>query len=273
MITWKQALPDFEWLIHQVWYLQVEEGDDLPALPKLIPNPRAHILLTPAAQKYCYQSDTDTFSGFGSHLLTASDQILTLHEQFPLQRFGITLQPEGLYHLFGDTHLAINQCQQPDWLVTTFNPFFQSIKWNEITAEKVKTQLYEFLQQQGFEPKRDKASQLTRSVISVIDGNRVSVAIDCLAKRCCVTRRTLERSFKQVTGLSLKQYQTMMTLEKMVLAIYERGQVTDWAAFAQEFGFSDQPHLIRHLKRQLGATPSGYLSNRDLTLDIYGDFE
>lgn len=45
MITWKQSLSGFEWLIHQVWYLELEHDDKLDKWPRLIPNPRAHLLL------------------------------------------------------------------------------------------------------------------------------------------------------------------------------------------------------------------------------------
>ncbi|GAM67941.1 hypothetical protein JCM19236_2096 [Vibrio sp. JCM 19236] len=43
--------------------------------------------------------------------------------------------------------------------------------------------------------------------------------------------------------------------------------------FSQQYGFSDQSHLIRTLKQLVNKTPSGYLKKRDLTIDIYGDFE
>jgi len=35
-------------------------------------------------------------------------------------------------------------------------------------------------------------------------------------------------------------------------------------------GFSDQPHLIRQLKKQIGLTPNTYAKQRGLTIDVYG---
>ncbi|WP_220034735.1 helix-turn-helix domain-containing protein [Psychrobacter fozii] len=49
----------------------------------------------------------------------------------------------------------------------------------------------------------------------------------------------------------------------------EHSQV-DWVDIAFEFGFSDQPHLIRYLKHQIGTTPKKYVSKRGFTIDIYG---
>ncbi|MGF1755689.1 helix-turn-helix domain-containing protein, partial [Vibrio makurazakiensis] len=44
----------------------------------------------------------------------------------------------------------------------------------------------------------------------------------------------------------------------------------DWASVALQFGFSDQPHLVRYLKSQLGLTPNTYAKERGLTIDVYG---
>jgi len=52
MITWKQPLQDFEWLIHQIWYLELAADDVIEQQPRLIPNPRAHLLFTPDEQGY-----------------------------------------------------------------------------------------------------------------------------------------------------------------------------------------------------------------------------
>ena len=51
------------------------------------------------------------------------------------------------------------------------------------------------------------------------------------------------------------------------------GQMIDWSMVAQRFAFSDQSHLIRYLKKNLGETPGQYAKLRDFTIDVYGDFE
>lgn len=85
------------------------------------------------------------------------------------------------------------------------------------------------------------------------------------------SQRTLERSFLRVTGLTLKQTQSMNKLEAMLEYLYQRNTGDfDWADIAFQFGFSDQPHLIRHVKKQLGLTPKTYTKERGLTIDVYG---
>ena len=110
MITWKQPLQDFEWLIHQVWYLELEADDVITQQPRLIPNPRAHLLFTPDEQKYSYDSGITKFEGKGSHLLSVSDQLLSLDDSAPLKRIGVTFRPEGLYPLNSSVGDHLNQC-------------------------------------------------------------------------------------------------------------------------------------------------------------------
>ena len=66
----------------------------------------------------------------------------------------------------------------------------------------------------------------------------------------------------------------MQCLDSLVTYLYQQGkQKQDWAEIAVQFGFSDQPHLIRYLKQQIGLSPNNYLNQRNLTIDVYGDFE
>lgn len=43
-----------------------------------------------------------------------------------------------------------------------------------------------------------------------------------------------------------------------------------WVDVAYQFGFSDQPHLIRTLKKKIGLTPKAYSKDRGLVIDVYG---
>lgn len=134
MIAWKQSLPEYEWLIHQVWYLEVPEGEVIDPKPHLIPNPRAHLLFTPPVQGYRYDTGDTKLAGKGCHLLTANEHLLLLEDTAPIKRIGITFRPEGLYaieSLFSDVSQisAINQCEWFDWLSAAFDERFQQGLW------------------------------------------------------------------------------------------------------------------------------------------------
>ncbi|WP_076589733.1 helix-turn-helix domain-containing protein [Vibrio ostreicida] len=273
MITWKQPLIGYEWLVHQIWYLQVSDEEPTTLRPNLIPNPRAHIVFTPPDQPYHYTRSSQLFAGKGSHLLTASEYLLNLNDHPPLQRIGITLRPEGLYLFNTKAATQINQCFWAGWINEQFPAHFHASLWQCANKNEVARYLETYFKSINFNLNQDKAFKLTQTANIHLDKDSQSLTIPEIANLCACSRRTLERSFRQVTGLSLKKYQMLLKLERMVLALYgEEGNV-DWAAFSQQFGFTDQSHLIRALKQQLMRTPSHYLKNRDLTIDIYGDFE
>ncbi|ELR66288.1 Transcriptional regulator, AraC family [Photobacterium marinum] len=78
----------------------------------------------------------------------------------------------------------------------------------------------------------------------------------------------------KVTGLTIKQHEMMKRLDLLFTYLYKHADKTlNWVDIALKFGFSDQPHLIRELKKHIGATPGSYLNTRNLIIDIYGDFE
>ncbi|MFH0289612.1 helix-turn-helix domain-containing protein [Vibrio owensii] len=286
MIAWKQSLPEYEWLIHQIWYLEVPEGEVIDPKPHLIPNPRAHLLFTPPEQGYSYDTRDIKLAGKGCHLLTANEHLLLLEDRAPIKRIGITFRPEGLYaieSLFSDASqvTAINQCEWFDWLNTAFDERFQQGLW-QLELQDSPQCLLDYIKRHldalDIAPCRTKPFLASQKAVSVMDAQalrspELAMDIDEIAKQCACSRRTLERGFKQVVGLSVKQYQQMVRLEQMILTLYKQQEAIDWASFSQQFGFSDQSHLIRTLKQQLRKTPSKYLKKRDLTIDIYGDFE
>ena len=66
----------------------------------------------------------------------------------------------------------------------------------------------------------------------------------------------------------------MNRLEEILNYLYQlNADDINWADVASLYDFSDQPHLIRHLKNAIGSTPAEYAQQRDLTIDIYGNFE
>jgi AraC-like DNA-binding protein len=115
--------------------------------------------------------------------------------------------------------------------------------------------------------KEDKHSELVRKTLPLL----AYTPISALGDKLHCSQRTLERSFNRVTGLTLKQCQAINKLEELLEYLYQRDDKDiDWVEIAFKFGFSDQPHLIRHLKKQLGLTPQNYANERGFTIDVYG---
>ncbi|MBD3895833.1 helix-turn-helix transcriptional regulator [Halomonas sp. ML-15] len=225
-----------------------------------------------------------TFQGWGSHLLFANRQTLRLNEAYPLERLGIAFKPGTLYawwgprgdasRVIGDADLSrISGLERikPSWLLGS-----------AATPDTVVSYLDNILSPLMASARLDPAFQLARLAMAHLDArydNSSQVAESFgthaqLADRLGCSKRTLERAMTRVTGLTLSQYKTILTLNGLLVYTYRRSeQEIDWTAIAQSFGFSDQPHLIRRLKRLIGSTPGEYLRRRNVLIDVYGDFD
>lgn len=70
---------------------------------------------------------------------------------------------------------------------------------------------------------------------------------------------TLERHFKRDTGLTPKKYHSLQRFRLAVNDIY-KSQSTDWSYYVHEYGYYDQSHFIKEIKRYSGFTPSQLLN-------------
>jgi hypothetical protein len=71
--------------------------------------------------------------------------------------------------------------------------------------------------------------------------------------------RTLRRQFEKYAGLSLKQVERMLRVQRVLRRLAGR-PAPSLAALALEEGFSDQAHLSREFKRLIGLGPRSFAS-------------
>lgn len=73
--------------------------------------------------------------------------------------------------------------------------------------------------------------------------------------------RHVERRIKSFSGRSMREWQSLVRTEGLFFAardLHEAGQPFDWAALAQDEGFSDQAHMSRMVKRITGFSPGEF---------------
>ena len=70
---------------------------------------------------------------------------------------------------------------------------------------------------------------------------------------------TLERNFKRDTGLTPKKFQTLRRFRRAVNELYDTGN-TDWLHYVEKYGYYDQSHFIKEVKRYSNLTPSQILT-------------
>ena len=79
-----------------------------------------------------------------------------------------------------------------------------------------------------------------------------------LEKSTGLSTRQLERKFARHLGISPKTFSRVVRF-KSVAAVTAKSDPPDWVTLAGDFGYADQPHLVREFKAFSGLTPVEYL--------------
>ena len=90
--------------------------------------------------------------------------------------------------------------------------------------------------------------------LEIIDRTRGSIAIEALARRVGITRRHLERQFREFVGLRAKHVARIARIHA-ALDLLQRQPAMSGADIAAECGYSDQSHLVRECQELAGQTP------------------
>ena len=254
------------------WLIEKETSHNGVPFPKLNPDPSAHLIISPNEQPYAYKRTDVTFTGFGSHLLYPNQSTLELDHRHPFISLGIKFNVGALYSIpkLGQPHSSIDKAITIDvasLLSCNQDKIAQLLPLAKSDPAACCHGLDELLSPWLQDVKHDKHSLLTVKALENLDTTPISE----LGQLLHCTQRTLERSFNKVTGLTLKQYQSMTRLEAMLEHLYslDKKDIV-WSDIAIKFGFSDQSHLIRYLKMHLGITPGNYANERGFTIDAYG---
>lgn len=255
--------------------------------PKLNPDPSAHLIFLPVNQTYRYRTDNKISQGRGSHWLYPYCKTIELDHSKPLSCIGIKFHVGALYSLKTLlTNMPNNILNSANFTHRTLG-VIQSANFEDING-CVKPNVESLIVLAKAEPGKccemldelfmpwllgsheDNHSEITRKVLPLL----ANTSINELGNTLHCSQRTLERSFLRATGLTLKQCQSMNKLEEILKFLYQRKQSDiDWVDLSYQFGFSDQPHFIRYLKKQIGLTPKDYAKQRGFTIDVYGGVE
>lgn len=260
--------------VETYWFLDVAAMDKNNQYPKLNPDPASSLLVCSQQQEYRYQSADHIYSGKGSHWLFPQAATLVLDHSKPQQIIGVKFKVGATCGLQGKVeHPVINHVESCDVSSTIQN--CQSDESELLHLASVSPEscrdlldrlLFPWLSQRNI----DKHSRLVDLAMKYLPNH----SLDELTTLLHCTRRTLERHFLRITGFTLKQCQSMLKFEALLQHIQTlESNAIDWVELSFQFGFSDQPHLIRYVKSQISETPGQYAQVRDLAIDRYGGVE
>jgi AraC-like DNA-binding protein len=109
--------------------------------------------------------------------------------------------------------------------------------------------------------RHDRIDPRIVSAVNTIRGRRGRVSIQALAARVGMTRRSLERSFRDLIGVSPKRLARIERVQH-ALRLLEPAQRRAGARIAAECGYADQAHFIRECRELCGHPPAAHLLER-----------
>jgi AraC-like DNA-binding protein len=98
------------------------------------------------------------------------------------------------------------------------------------------------------------ACKKTRWALAQIQAAEGRVAVEALARQLGCSRKHLAALFHDGVGLTPKAYAGIVRFERLVEQV-KLGRELGWARAAARFGYADQAHLTREVKRYSGLTP------------------
>ena len=98
-------------------------------------------------------------------------------------------------------------------------------------------------------------SRMTEAILNLVQ-MRTPVDIDAMASECCVSRRTLERHFKEYTGLSPRAFSNIMRFQSSIDELSTRR--TSLTEVAYNSGYYDQSHFTNDFTRYSDFSPKHF---------------
>ncbi|MCK0146237.1 AraC family transcriptional regulator [Arenibacter sp. F26102] len=92
-------------------------------------------------------------------------------------------------------------------------------------------------------------------VLEFIHNNKGGVSIKEIEQNCHCHRKTLERHFKKMIGLSPKVYTQIYQFKCLINLLQAQPEVT-WSQLADKAGYFDQSHMSRYVKEYLKVSPN-----------------
>jgi AraC-like DNA-binding protein len=107
-------------------------------------------------------------------------------------------------------------------------------------------------------PKTEPGLKLVSDVIINHLNRNPGLTVKQLTEKTGYTRKHLVHRFKEEAGMTIKEYQKINRMYK-VLRYIDADSSPSWTKLACDFGFYDQSHFIRDFKNHTGYTPTDYI--------------
>lgn len=170
--------------------------------------------------------------------------------------FGVTFQFGATLPIFKEeTELLINKIiPQQDILPAAqwLTPYFR-----DTPLELFIGKIGEYIENSYSDTMDRKGHSIWRQFLELLlDGSHFSASTASISKKLRISQRQLQRITKRYAGLAPKQVQSMLRCRMAIRQIQRTGVISDFF----NYGYYDQNHFIKEVKRWTGQTPRILLS-------------
>jgi AraC-like DNA-binding protein len=200
--------------------------------------------------------DFTTVGSRRSSVIGTMTRALTVTTTGPVDLLGVRFRPGGL-----SAFLTLDAAELTDARVdlTSFWGQLAGELWQRLGEATAANRVW--LLQEALASRangRIKVDTFIHHCVARIEAACGALRIGDLEKTTGLSTRQLERKFARHLGISPKTFSRVVRF-KSVAAVTARSDPPDWVTLAGDFGYADQPHLVREFKAFSGLTPVEYL--------------
>lgn len=228
---------------------------------RVVPNGYVELIVH-LSDLHCELLDSSTFHSSPDFLLIGLYSLpYKVNFKGTVDVFGVRFKPEGFYQLFGipASEFIEDYTDLESLSMHKFRDHCQTLR--EATEIKEQISLTEQFFRKNLSGSKINLYYLNKAadLIRKSDG---LITVEELSSRIFISKRQLEREFKQKIGISPKSYMRLARLNK-VNRIIKEGKRVELSDLAYICGYSDQAHFIRDFKRFTGEAPKVFINDLD----------
>jgi AraC-like DNA-binding protein len=173
--------------------------------------------------------------------------------------FAMRFKPEGFYNVFGVPGSVFKEQFEDMSLVlgNGFRDFSHRIREERSTAGMI-------LRSENYLLDNLRSKKIDMSYLNAaaeLIRNSKEIKIEDLANRIFISKRQLEREFKNKVGISPKQYFRITRINE-VIRLLNDDRAMDLTSVALNCGYYDQAHFINDFKRMTGKQPGIFMREK-----------
>jgi AraC-like DNA-binding protein len=231
---------DLSYFVNHYWIVSWDLSNQEPYLQEVLPHPCVNLVIEKDHSRIA-----GVTTGKFSYLLKGKGMV-----------FAVMFRPGGFYPFvkFPVSTLTDRAISFQDAFGVESNGLEEAMLSLQDKGKMVEL-VEQFLREKL--PEQDKNVELINQIIDHIIANREITRVDDVVSQLNISKRTLQRMFRQYIGVSPKWVIKRYRLHEAAKQVADGGAV-NWSKLALDLGYFDQTHFIKDFKGIVGKSPAEY---------------